>query len=212
MYRITDVNSFDGELDFSTKVSSLAAGGKFVSFSYHSRPLCVQTNKLNCPFGFVFEEEYQNKKHVSFTVLPDDDLIELMNFFDDYMIDNVMQHSKEWFGKSFTDRQILEAAIFNKTVKQVGEYPKKITIRMKFQDNKPTFGIFDIEQNEIHVDSIRELSEIIPRNTKARFLLVSSCVWYVGNRCGYSWDVLQVQIMERPTDAKTTFMFLDQNV
>jgi len=212
MFIVNTVDDFDPDsVQFNKKAIGLPTGGKFVSFNCNNKTLCVQTNVLNCPFGFVAERD-QARKNVTFTVETDNTLFDLMHLIDSYVIDTLMVKSGDWFDKPFNNRIVLEEGIFHKTVKQVKDYPPRISVRMKFQNERPLFGIFDNNQNEMNVTTIDELVELIPRTTKVRLLLVSSCIWYVGCRCGYSWDVYQIQIIEKPLLSASNmkrFMFKD---
>jgi Family of unknown function (DUF5871) len=198
-------------LTFATKSHIMSTGCKLVTFNYNSKPLCIQTPVVNCPFGFTFERDRKNYK-LCFT--PEARMIDLFNTIDTCIIDAIMARSLQWFDKSFNSRIVLEEGMFNSSVKQVKQYAPHVSTRLKFDEHEgPKFGLFDKFQDEIVARSPEDVAEIIPRGTKVRFLLVSSCIWYVSGRCGYSWDVLQIQVMETPlvSNARKRFMFVDSD-
>lgn len=233
---IEEVEEFvPGLLTFSPDSFVNSVGGRYVNLSYDGRKsLCIQTPVVTCPFGFT-NDSFQNDARgtgsnagggggggnnasttngssncVRMSINTDERLVALLDSIDGCIVDSVMERSKHWFDKTYNNKDVLLAGLFNRTVKQTKQYNPHITVRLKFdEEGKPRFGTFDRDQVEINIESPEGLVEALPRGTKARFILVSTCMWYISGRCGYSWDVLQIQIVETPlsSGAKRKFMF-----
>jgi hypothetical protein len=132
-----------------------------------------------------------------------------MEAIDSSIIDRIMESCEAWFDKKFNSKAVL-TELFNHTVKTVRNYPSKMSIRLKFQNGTPNFAIFDKQRREIEFSDPSELADHIPRKTSARFLLVSSSIWYIGGRCVITWDCLQMQICDTPIIANVRqYMFVD---
>jgi hypothetical protein len=221
---IQTLDEFDRDkIKFADKVFTTFSGSKLVSFRYDQSPICVQTQIVTCPFGFSLTGKeglavnrvpedpsigFKRHHNLKISFVPGTDVRRLMKNIDNFFIDNIMENSNDWFGKSFNNRTVLQEALYNSTVKQAKQYDPLMTARLKFDRFEPIFGIFDESEREIRIKNPDELVELIPKGTKLRFLLISSSLWYAAGRCGVSWDVLQLQIIETPLVIKTKkFMF-----
>lgn len=210
---LQSVNDFDPRrLNFVDKVFVTNTSAKLVSFLYDGHPLYVQTPVSVCPFGYRPPFDTQSSRtHETLTVNTTQRSMDLFNAIDEAVMDTIMKRSEVWFEKKFTNRDVLRE-LFNSTVKTRKNYPSYVSVRFKFPNGVPSFGVFDKNKDEIRITDPSELMTVIPRKTSARFVLTSSSIWYIGGRCGFSWDILQIQICNSPmlTNVRQ-YMFIDDD-
>lgn len=131
-----------------------------------------------------------------------------MNELDSHIVDVIMDKAHQWFDKSFNNRAVLDEGLFNHSIKSTKGYGNRISVRVKFINGELGIGVFDCNEQRLEICSPRDLENVLPRKSTARFVLAASQIWYVSGRCGFSWDIFQIQIMDAPMTVSTnTFMF-----
>ena len=181
------------KLSFSEKAFVTPTNAKLVSFQYDNHPLYVQTPVLNCPLGFrPFDSN--SEKH-TLLVNVDEDMIQLMDKMDLAVMNSIMIHSPVWFNKTFSSPELLRE-LFVSTVKYKQNYLPNMTVRIRFKNDSAMFGVFGTNKNEIPICNANDLMAILPRKTNVRLMLNATSIWFIGGRCGYSWDCIQMHVQD----------------
>ena len=207
---ITKADQFDEAcLSFSERSYTTPTSAKLVSFMYKNQVLLVQTPVLTCPLGFRPFDTKNDRQTLLVNV--DASMIEVFEKIDNAIMTNIMEQSPVWFEKTFTSVDILRE-LFNGTVKYKKTYPANISIRLKFKEDNPLFGFFDKDQQEIYIRNVSDIMSILPRKTSVRLLLSATSIWFVGGRCGCSWDCVQLQVCDTPrVNNIHQFMFIEED-
>lgn len=133
---------------------------------------------------------------------------------DEKMIDFGIEHSKDIFGKKYTEKQrAVVEALYSRCVKQddAGEYPARLApkiqrVRVKEGDgkdakwnptDKPDVMVFkqvggDIE--EIEYENFDPLVSDCPAGSSVQ-LIIQPRIWFISGKFGLSLNVVQMQII-----------------
>lgn len=222
--RLSDFN--DSELVFNEKSFITSNGSRLVSFTYYGTPLYIQTPVLTCTTGFrVFsnptettrsfnDKSHQQQKTTTHSLMLSctSDFVDMMTEIDKAVLNAIMEHSETWFTKKYSNIDVLKE-LFNSSIKCKANYPPSFSVRLKFNDNQPIFGIFDTEKEPVHISNVSELCTRIPRKTTLKIIAVSGSIWYSSGRCGISWDASQIKLCDTPCVLLNTknYMFIEDD-
>ena len=183
-----DINAFQ----FAQSASVTASGAMMVPFNYNDHPLYFQTPVIVCPIGFKLFEKAHTITH-KLMVNPTQELCNLIQQVDEFVIDSVMNNAENWFGKSIVSRDITQA-LFYHSLKTTKTYPTSMNVRMPFnkETGLPQFTVFDANRDEITflpTDGPERLVDLLKGKCQIRLIIANASVWGVGG-----WDCVQMQL------------------
>jgi len=195
---------------------------RFISMLYNNTPLIFQTPVLQCPNGFkLFTASPQQPSTRSYPLLVsipsnETNFIELINKVDDTVLNTIMMRSEAWFNKKYANRDLLNELI-DRTIKYKKTYPPSMNLRLKHDKHgKQMFGVFDNMHKYVSFNTIHDLIDLLPKQVSVQCIVQCNLIWYVNNRIGFSWDILQLKICESNTFNANQFvlnyMFIDDDV
>lgn len=194
-------------------------GGLNILINYNGGPLILQTPKMRAPFGVdEGEGDSGTKKYSINTSLAGsapkesyDQLTSIFNQIDEYVKNEAIKNSEEWFGKKKSKDVVDELFKFTeKKPKVEGKYPSTIKIKLPHstKDSKALFSLYDDKKKQIEFD----LSDCIPIEKGCELVTIIQCtgIWFVGKTSfGIGYKALSIK---KYSNAKLTgYAFVDDS-
>ena len=198
MAHIVKFNKFNTSKINCEPVAKNKAGGNIVYLKYNeAKKIIIQTPIMMAPFGLsVFNDEANGVSKysvdLSFKGQESDKNIEgflnCMTNLDNFMIEQAVQNSKEWFGKKMSKEVVKELyRPLIKESKDPSKYASTIKFKIRNTGDKLNLEAFDDKQNSFDMDNFAP-------GCKARAIVELSSIWFVNKQFGCSFTVVQMQV------------------
>jgi hypothetical protein len=218
---IIDPNTFNVENMSITPLKPMTGGGKMSFINYKKKGFYLQLPSVYLPQGLsCFTDEKTGKEQYSLQLNLSGynqdgkmkKMYELLQSIDNYMIEQGVKNSKEWFGLAKNGKELSRDAIEEKYTpctkfskdKDTGDYakdkngdvyPPKFRLKLK-QDDSGNFLFKNIINKKKESIGDRDLKEVFKPGTKITCLLKASMVWFTTAGYGISWKPEQIRIDE----------------
>lgn len=210
MNSIVYTSTFDiSKVAFDAKTKTLDTGSKMKFVSYNKMPLVLQTPECILPFGIGksnMDDDPVSKYSMDLSFRDMGSRPALERFFnnlknlDELIVSEAFKHQKEWFRKTFSSREVIEALYVpiikyakNKDTGEIDTDTYPPTFKMKLPRSSDKFLCDFYDYNKEKMDG----EEVLTMNTKgARAVTLVRCngIWFAGGKFGCSWKAVQIQI------------------
>jgi hypothetical protein len=221
---ITKAKSFNPSATTYREAVVNKRGGKSVQVQLNGAPIVLQfplmltwgaNERVDENSGRVsYDMALQFEPHKSKSIQK---FQEALQAFQEKVLDDAVNKSKEWFGKSKLSREVAEAMMYpilkhpkkkdgsgepdfdrNPTLKlKIPFWDGKFAIELYDMDSKPTFLPADTAKRlgmECAPQGQRGPLELIPKASHIKGLLACTGVWMAGGRFGVTWKLVQAQV------------------
>jgi len=191
-----------------SSLSTLKSGAKSAYLNYNKGGFVIQTPSCVLPMGMSVFEEGNNKKYSLQLSLRDydtpgkmKDFYDMLGKLDEYMIEQGIKNSKDWFGKQFSPELIREdkykpCVRTSKNLNKEGNpYPPSFRIALK-TDDSGKFLFDNVVTKSMEKITDRTFEEVFGRNSKVTCLLKCSGVWVSSLGYGLTWKPIQIRMDE----------------
>ena len=190
------------------EIRSLQSGAKSVNVTYDGRPLVMQVNNLDLPYGLNADDKYGPVKYsVNMSLSGYDSnpktkaVFEALEALDNKVTAECIE--KNWLRKPGMTQQILkQMKLYKPTVKFSEDengnrkpYPPTVKIALRKKNDKFETVFYDTDKQEIKDVAIEDL--IVKRMTVSA-LVECTGVWISSVGCGLSWKAKQIKVVSRP--------------
>ncbi len=205
-------------------------GAKMSYLNYgDGKPLVIQTPSLPVPFGFSGYTD-ENSGKVSYSMgmqlsgYENDTKVkqfyEAIKAVDEFMIDQALKNSKEWFGKVCSKETIEDKYSPNiKIAKDKNGDPKPYPPSVKVAFNKlrdsdefecKVFGVDS--KNDPNPKPITDipLEELIPKRSQVTTLIQCTGIWFVNGKFNCKWKAIRVRLDSQP-ERISGYGFVDES-
>ena len=198
-------------------VKKNAMGGNIVYIKYQDQPkLRLQTPVLSAPFGlstFIDDKTGAVKYILDISFRGSEEDPKIMQFqekmvqLDDYLLDQAVERSKEWFGKK-QSKEVVEN--FYRPIVKPAKDPTKYAPTMKFKiQTKRGDGTIDVEAFDSDRNPLDIKDAMVP-GVKIQAIIEASSVWFVNKTMfGISWRLVQIKVL--PSDKLAGFSFQNED-
>ncbi len=193
-------------------------GAKMSYLNYgEGKPLVIQTPSLPVPFGFgSYTDESSGKVSYSMNMQLsgyDSDpkvkqFYEAIQAIDEFMVEQGLKNSKEWFGKVCSKETIEDKYSPNiKIAKDKNGDPKPYPPSVKVAFNKLRDSdefeckVFGVEsKNDPNPKPITDVpfEELIPKRSQVTTLIQCTGVWFVNGKFNCKWKAIRVRLDSQP--------------
>jgi hypothetical protein len=207
------------KLSFS-QLKVLDSGGKQAYTNYDGGMFIFQTPSCNLPYGMsAFDKAGPVKYNVDLSLRGfDEEGSKMKQFYDtlqkldDYMIDQGVKNSKQWF-KSDLSRDVIKAfytPMIRIPIDKDGNrkpYPPTIKLSLKQKRDSQDFDVQCYDEKKTLFKGI-PLEELLVKGAQATCLIQCTGVWFAGSKFGLSWKLVQALITNLPQNARN-LTFID---
>ncbi len=202
--------------------NTLKSGAKSAYINYNRGGFFVQTPSLVVPMGlscFINEKTGQKDYSLQLSLRGYDEdgkvkeFYEMMTALDQYMLEQGVENSKDWFGKKCSmelvqDKYSGTVKASKATDKAGNPYPPSFRLKLK-QDENGNF-LFDnvVNKKKEKIDG-KSFEELFGRNCKVTCLLKASMVWFTNAGYGITWKPEQIRIDEESASISVAPAMLD---
>lgn len=203
------------------EIRSLQSGAKSVNVTYDGRPLVMQVNNLDLPYGLNADDKYGPVKYsVNMSLSGYDSnpktkaVFEALEALDNKVTAECIE--KNWLRKPGMTQQILkQMKLYKPTVKFSEDengnrkpYPPTVKIALRKKNDKFETVFYDTDKQEIKDVAIEDL--IVKRMTVSA-LVECTGVWISSVGCGLSWKAKQIKVVSRPDGVGRGYGFVDED-
>ena len=216
---VTSSNFNAQKISFS-QMKSLDSGGKQAYVNYDGSMFVMQTPSCSLPFGMsAFDKNGPVKYSVEISLRGYDEdgsnvqkWYNTLNGLDEYMIDQGVKNSKQWF-KADLSRDVIKA-FYTPMVRYAKDkdgntkpYPPNVKLSLRKKRDSSDFDVqcYD-DQRELYRGI--PLEELLVRNAQMTSLIQCTGVWVAGSKYGLSWKLVQSVITSLPQNSRR-FAFVD---
>jgi hypothetical protein len=218
---IIDASTFAVDNLSITPQKPMTGGGKMAFINYKRKGIYIQLPSIVLPQGLsVFTDEKTGKEQYSLQLnLRDYDkdgkmkrTYEMLQSLDNYMVDQGVKNSKDWFGLAKNGKELSRDAIEEKYTpcskfskdKETGDfakdkngnlYPPKFRLKLKQDENGKFLFTNVINKKKEHLGD-RDLKDVFKAGTKITCLIKASMVWFTTAGYGITWKPEQIRIDE----------------
>ena len=184
------------------------SGAKQAYLNYEGHSLMMQVSALSVPYGMsVFDKAGPVKYSVDLSLKGYDSdnlkvkqIYEAFNSLDEYMVEQGVKFSKQWFKKELSTDIIKEfytpSVRFSKDAEgNVKPYPPTLKIQLKQRDGKFETAIYDEHKRPL---TDVPLEEILVKGATISSLIQCTGVWFAGSKFGLSWKAIQMKADHLP--------------
>ncbi len=210
---IVSVKNFNASNISFAPLRRLDSGGAqvYMSYAYDAntrKNLTVTVSTpLHVPYGLnVFDKQGPVKYSVDVSLRGYEDnpkvkqIYDFFNALDEYMIDQGVANSKQWF-KSPLTRDVVKA-FYTPCLRwakdadgNVKNYPPTVKLQLRQREGKFDVELYDENKNEIRN---RRLEDILVKGAQITTLIQVTSVWFAGSKFGLSWKALQIRMDKIP--------------
>lgn len=212
--------SFSSSKITFSPVRLLESGGKQAYLNYEGRSLVMQVGSLETPFGLsVYDKTTPVKYSVDLKLRGYDDattnpkvaaIYQSLAALDDYMIDQGVKNSKQWF-KADLSRDVVKA-FYTPTVRfardaegNLKPYPPTLKIQLRQKEGKFETAVYDDKKRPM---TDIPMEDILVKGAHLTCLIQCTGVWFAGSKYGLSWKAIQIRADKLPESIRG-FAFLD---
>ena len=218
---VTSSNFNSQKISF-TAMKSLDSGAKTAYVNYDGSMFVVQTTSCRLPFGMsCFDKAGPAKHSVDICLTGYDEtgskaqqFYNTMVAIDEFMIDQGVRNSKQWF-KSELSRDVIKA-FYTPIIKwskdkdgNVKPYPPNIKLNLKKKRDSDAFDVQCYDDQRTLYRNI-PIEDLLVRGTQMTSLIQCTGIWVSGgSKYGLSWKLVQAMITELPQNSRS-FTFVDE--
>jgi hypothetical protein len=199
----------------------LDSGGKQAYINYDGSMFVFQTPNCRLPYGMsAFDKAGPIKYSVELSLQGYDEAGSKMKTFydalaklDDYMIDQGVKNSKQWF-KSDLSRDVIKAfytPLIRIPLDKDGNrkpYPPTIKLSLRQKRDSQDFDVQCYDEKRNLYKGI-PLEELLVKGAQVTCLIQCTGVWFAGSKFGLSWKLVQSIVTSLPQSARS-FTFVDE--
>ncbi len=222
-HMITKAKSFDPSKITFDEPQTNSRGGKSVSMRLNGAPIVLQIPlMLTWGVNEWADDQTGNVKYnlaLQFDPHKSDSqskFLDVMKSMEDKLKDDMVKNSKKWFGKSKMSKDVVEALMYPmlkyRKNKETGEpdYTANPTLQVKipFWEGRFNVEIYDMNRKPLYLQPKKGSSvnrahgqsedstpvDFIPKASHMKGLIRCSGLWFVGGKCGCSWQLVQVNV------------------
>jgi hypothetical protein len=198
----------------------LDSGGKQAYINYDGGMFVFQTPNCSLPYGMsAFDKAGPVKYSVELSLRGYDDPSNKMKGFhdalaklDEYMIDQGVKNSKQWF-KSELTRDVIRA-FYTPMVRLAKDkegnpkpYPPTIKLSLRQKRDSQEFDVQCYDDKRNLYKGI-PLEELLVKGAQVTCLIQCTGVWFAGSKFGLSWKLVQALVTNLPQSSRN-FTFVD---
>jgi hypothetical protein len=218
---LADINKFD--------ISPITEKNKRKNafLTYEGKALYMDIGPLYAPFGGPnsYQDSGSYSLNLSFKGRDKDmegitNSNELFRQLDEMVINFAVANAQKIFGKKHKREVIEDAGLYNKFVKVSidkdtgeldGKYPDRINLKFrKTDEGVPDVAMYDNRKNLIPVQSFEELEQYLTKGSLVK-AIVQPGIWFINNKMGVSWRIIQFKVQESPNARPKGFAFVDDS-
>ena len=198
----------------------LDSGGKQAYINYDGGMFVFQTPNCTLPYGMSsFDKAGPVKYSAELSLRGYDEagskmvpFYEALSRLDDYMIDQGVKNSKQWF-KADLSRDVIKAfytPMIRIPLDKDGNrkpYPPTIKLALKQKRDSQEFDVTCYDEKKQAYRGI-PLEELLVKGAAVTCLIQCTGVWFAGSKYGLSWKLVQSIITNLPQSARG-FTFVD---
>ena len=220
---ITKAKSFDPSKITFDEPQTNSRGGKSVSMRLNGAPIVLQI-PLMLTWGvneWADEQTGNVKYNLALQFDPDKSdaqskFLDVMKSMEEKLKNDMVSNSKKWFGKSKMSKDVVEALMYPmlkyRKNKETGEpdYSANPTLQVKvpFWEGRFNVEIYDMNRKPLYLQPKKGSTanrahgqtedstptDFIPKASHIKGLIRCSGLWFVGGKCGCSWQLVQVSV------------------
>jgi hypothetical protein len=214
--------TFNSEALSISPQNTLKSGAKSAYINYNRGGFFIQSPSLVVPMGlscFINEKTGQKDYSLQLSLRGYDEdgkvkeFYEMMRALDEYMLEQGVENSKDWFGKKCSMELVQDKysgciKASKATDKAGNPYPPSFRLKLK-QDEAGNF-LFDnvVNKKKEKIDG-KSFEELFGRNCKVTCLLKASMVWFTNAGYGITWKPEQIRIDEESASISVAPAMLD---
>lgn len=220
---ITKAKSFDPTKITFDEPQTNSRGGKSVSMRLNGAPIVLQIPlMLTWGVNEWADEQTGNVKYnlaLQFDPHKSDSqskFLDVMKAMEDKLKNDMVKNSKKWFGKSKMSKDVVEALMYPmlkyRKNKETGEPDltanPTLQVKVPFWEGRFNIEIYDMNRQPLYLQpkkgstSNRAVgqsedstpTDFIPKASHIKGLIRCSGLWFVGGKCGCSWQIIQVNV------------------
>jgi len=220
---ITKAKSFNPSKITFDEPQTNSRGGKSVSMRLNGQPIVLQIPlMLTWGVNEWADENTGNVKYnlaLQFDPHKSDaqsKFLKVMKQMEDKLKDDMVNNSKKWFGKSKMSKDVVEALMYPmlkyRKNKETGEpdYTANPTLQVKvpFWEGRFNIEIYDMNRKPLYLQPKKGTTanraqgqsedstptDFIPKASHIKGLIRCSGLWFVGGKCGCTWQLIQVNV------------------
>jgi hypothetical protein len=198
----------------------LDSGGKQAYINYDGGMFVVQTPNCTLPYGMsAFDKAGPVKYSVELSLRGYDEagskmapFHEALSRLDEYMIDQGVKNSKQWF-KADLSRDVIKAfytPMIRIPLDKDGNrkpYPPTIKLSLRQKRDSQEFDVTCYDEKKQPYRGI-PLEELLVKGAAVTCLIQCTGVWFAGSKYGLSWKLVQALVTNLPQSARG-FTFVD---
>ena len=173
------------EMKFSTPRTN--TGKRFIKVFYEKNPLVLRLPKLKIPFDSQLSQYGQLEMNVSLG--SNEKVITALKEMDDQMMTFVDTHG--WYNKD-DEKTYFPSLRESKN----GDYPPTFKIKIPKRDGVIDADFFDKDKKKIKVNNDSDVLSLLKKNTHVISAIECTGAWFMGDRYGLSWKVVQMRVYE----------------
>lgn len=203
-------------------------GGKQVRLSYTTASgktvnnVTFQTPKMRSPFGAFSSQMSEGdaiKYYLELSFGGESPLVEKAHTkfqkLDELLLEAGIKNSQKWFGKKTLSKELAEDKYSGcirrykdpETKEYTGKYPDTFRVKIpKSPDGRPYVEVYGIDGERVHVESMEELLEYVPKGSYVKAIVQATNVW-VTQKYGMGWRLVQLKVY--PSGQINTYSFRD---
>lgn len=210
---IVSVKNFNPTSISFAPLKRLDSGGAQVYMSYAYDPSTRKNltvtigTPLHVPYGLnVFDKAGPVKYSVDVSLRGYEEnakvkqIYDFFNALDEYMIDQGVANSKQWF-KSPLTRDVVKA-FYTPCLRwakdadgNVKPYPPTVKLQLRQREGKFDVELYDENKNELRG---HRLEDVLVKGAQITALIQVTSVWFAGSKFGLSWKAIQIRMDKIP--------------
>ena len=213
-------SNFDTKKLSFTQPKVLDSGGKQSYVNYDGGMFVFQTPTCTLPYGMsAFDKAGPIKYSAELSLRGYDEasskmqqFYQALNTLDEYMIDQGVKNSKQWF-KADLSRDVIKA--FYTPMIRISKdkdgnpkpYPPTVKCALKQKRDSQEFDVTCYNEKREQYRGI-PLEELLVKGAQMTCLIQCTGMWFAGSKYGLSWKLTQALISKLPQSARN-FTFVD---
>jgi hypothetical protein len=205
---IVQAATFDATKVTFDQPKILDSGGKMVYLNYDSRPLQIQTARMNVPYGLnVFDKSgpVSYSVDLSFRGSEEDpkmgEFKTMMETLDELLIDAGVKNAAAWFKMPNASREVI-SAFYTRGVKYSTDregkpkpYPPTLKVKLAKKNGVFETQFYDAQKRSYEGVTVEEL---LVKRAETTALLKCGGVWISGTKFGLTWKAVQMRMDALP--------------
>jgi hypothetical protein len=214
--------TFNSEALSISPQNTLKSGAKSAYINYNRGGFFIQSPSLVVPMGlscFINEKTGQKDYSLQLSLRGYDEdgkvkeFYEMMRALDEYMLEQGVENSKDWFGKKCSMELVQDKysgciKASKATDKAGNPYPPSFRLKLK-QDEAGNFLFDNVVNKKKEKIEDKSFEELFGRNCKVTCLLKASMVWFTNAGYGITWKPEQIRIDEESASISVAPAMLD---